>query len=61
MMNQLNGDSVLRQRRMLVRRFEDRARILIKRGFNPKDAVEVVLQETELEYRIDPGGGEGAS
>jgi hypothetical protein len=40
---------------MLVRRFEDRARILIKRGFNPKDAVEVVLQETELEYRIDPG------
>lgn len=32
----------------------DRARKLIKGGFKPKDAVEVVLQETALEYRNDP-------
>jgi hypothetical protein len=35
--------------------FADRARMLIKGGFKPKDAVEVVLQETELEHRNDPG------
>jgi len=34
--------------------FADRAWMLIKGGFKPKDAVEVVLQETELEYRNDP-------
>ncbi len=34
--------------------FADRARILIKGGYKPKDAVEVVLQETALEHRNDP-------
>lgn len=33
--------------------FADQARVLIKRGFKPKDAVEVVLQEIEFEYRND--------
>jgi hypothetical protein len=33
----------------------DRARMLIKGGFKPKDAVEVVLQEIEFEYRSEPG------
>ena len=33
--------------------FAQRARILIKRGYKPKDAVELILQETELEYRND--------
>ena len=47
---------------MLVRRFEDRARILIKGRFTPKDALEVVLQETELENTARTrDGGEGAS
>jgi hypothetical protein len=32
----------------------DRARRLIKGGYKPKDAVEVVLQETALEHRNDP-------
>ena len=34
--------------------FADRARMLIKGGVKPKDAVEVVLQETELEHRNNP-------
>jgi hypothetical protein len=34
--------------------FADRARVLITGGHKPKDAVEVVLQETALEYRNDP-------
>jgi hypothetical protein len=31
--------------------FADRARALIKKGFKPKDAVEVILQEVEFEHR----------
>jgi hypothetical protein len=34
--------------------FEGRARILIKRGYKPKDAVELLLEETALESRNDP-------
>jgi hypothetical protein len=33
--------------------FADRARLLIAEGYKPKDAVEIVLQETALEYRND--------
>lgn len=32
----------------------ERARKLVMRGFKPKDAVEVSLQEIELEFRSDP-------
>jgi len=32
----------------------DRARTMIRTGYKPKDAVELVLQETALEYRNDP-------
>ena len=34
--------------------FAGRARILIKRGYKPKDAVELLLEETALECRDDP-------
>jgi hypothetical protein len=34
--------------------FAQRAGMLIKRGYKPKDAVELILQETEIEYRNDP-------
>jgi len=34
--------------------FADRARMLIKRGYTPKVAVELVLQETEVEHGNDP-------
>jgi hypothetical protein len=33
--------------------FAERARKLIMRGFKPKDAVEIVLQEITLEHRND--------
>ncbi len=33
---------------------EDRCRALIKRGYKPKVAVELVLQETEIEHGRDP-------
>jgi hypothetical protein len=35
--------------------FADRARRLIKGGYKPKDAVEVVLQEIALEHRNETG------
>jgi hypothetical protein len=34
--------------------FIERARTLIKRGYKPKVAVELVLQETEIEHGNDP-------
>jgi hypothetical protein len=34
--------------------FSTRARKLISRGYKPKDAVELVLQEIMLEYRNEP-------
>jgi hypothetical protein len=34
--------------------FSQRARKLIVRGFKPKDAVEITLQELTLEFRSDP-------
>jgi hypothetical protein len=34
--------------------FAERARALIKRGYTPKVAVELVLQETEVEHGNDP-------
>ena len=34
--------------------FADRARVLIKRGYTPKVAVELVLHETEIEHGNDP-------
>ncbi len=34
--------------------FEDRARTLIKRGYTPKVAVELVLHELEIEHRDNP-------
>jgi hypothetical protein len=36
--------------------FAARARLLIKRGYKPKVAVELVLQEKELECLNDPAG-----
>jgi hypothetical protein len=33
--------------------FAERARKLVMRGFKPKDAVEIILQEITLEYRND--------
>jgi hypothetical protein len=39
----------------------ERARMLIKRGYRPKVAVELVLHESEIEHRNDPKiMGEGA-
>ena len=34
--------------------FAERARVLIKRGYRPKVAVELILQETEIEHRNNP-------
>jgi len=34
--------------------FAERTRMLIMRGYKPKDAVELVLRETELEHGKDP-------
>jgi hypothetical protein len=34
--------------------FADRARMLIKRGYTPKVAVELALHETEIEHGSDP-------
>jgi len=34
--------------------FAERARKLISRGYKPKDAVELVIQETALEHRNEP-------
>jgi hypothetical protein len=34
--------------------FAERARMLIVRGYKPKDAVEVILQETEIEQGNNP-------
>jgi uncharacterized protein YoaH (UPF0181 family) len=34
--------------------FSERARNLVMRGFKPKDAVDLVLQELRLEFRHDP-------
>jgi hypothetical protein len=34
--------------------FAERARTLVKRGYTPKVAVELVLQETEAEHGSDP-------
>ena len=34
--------------------FAERARLLIKRGYKPKVAVELVLHETEIEHRNNP-------
>jgi hypothetical protein len=34
--------------------FEERARMLIKRGYRPKVVVELVLQEVEITYGNDP-------
>src|SRR5262249_19501424 len=36
-----------------VESFADRARKLVTRGFKPKDAAEITLQELTLEYRND--------
>jgi len=40
--------------------FADRARKLIKAGYKPKDAVELVTQEIVLEHRDDPAAVEQA-
>jgi hypothetical protein len=34
--------------------FAERARVLIRKGYTPKVAVELVLQETEVEHGNDP-------
>ena len=34
--------------------FQDRVRKFISKGYKPKDAVELVLQEISLEYRHEP-------
>ena len=40
--------------------FAERARKLVVRGFKPKDAVDVTLQEVLLEHRNDPAIAEQA-
>ncbi|MGA7907059.1 MAG: hypothetical protein WCA16_06585 [Candidatus Sulfotelmatobacter sp.] len=40
--------------------FAERAQILIKRGYRPKVAVELILQEKELEHGNDAAGMEKA-
>jgi hypothetical protein len=40
--------------------FADRARRLIKAGYKPKDAVEVVMQDIILEHGHEPGAREKA-
>jgi len=37
-----------------VESFSDRARRLVTRGFKPKDAADIILQEITLEHRSDP-------
>ncbi|HZQ69007.1 MAG TPA: hypothetical protein VFA68_10865 [Terriglobales bacterium] len=37
-----------------IESFTDRARRLVTRGFKPKDAADIVLQEIMLEHRNDP-------
>jgi hypothetical protein len=43
-----------------VESFADRARRLVSRGFKPKDAADIVLQEIMLEHRNDPTVAEKA-
>jgi len=40
--------------------FEDRAKKLVKAGYKPKDAVELLTQEIVLEHRNDPDAIEKA-
>jgi hypothetical protein len=42
------------KRSVVATAFAERARVLIKRGYTPKVAVELVLQETEVEHGNDP-------
>jgi predicted ATPase len=42
------------ERRQADTDLEERCRALIKRGYKPKVAVELVLQETEIEHGHDP-------
>ena len=44
----------LEAKRNIDSAFTERARTLIKRGYKPKVAVELVLQETEIEHGNDP-------
>ena len=37
-----------------IENFSDRARRLVTRGFKPKDAADITLQEIMLEHRNDP-------
>ena len=50
---QVAGSSVVNQEinQYADTAFAERARVLIKRGFTPKVAVELVLHETEIEHR----------
>ena len=41
-------------KRNVEQTFGERARMLIMRGYRPKDAVELVLHETEIEHGKDP-------
>lgn len=43
-----------------VENFSDRARRLVTRGFKPKDAADIILQEIMLEHRNDPAISERA-
>ena len=43
-----------------VENFSDRARRLVTRGFKPKDAADIILQEIMLEHRNDPATSERA-
>jgi hypothetical protein len=40
--------------------FAERARKLVVRGFKPKDAAEITIQEILLEHRNEPGAAERA-
>ena len=51
---------VARARTADVESFAERARKLVLRGFKPKDAADIVLQEIVLERRNEPGMAERA-
>jgi hypothetical protein len=46
--------AILEAKRDSNNAFAERARTLIKRGYKPKVAVELALQETEIEHGNDP-------
>jgi hypothetical protein len=57
--SQVRGGTGLSEKKLEIKPdanlfFAERARMLIKRGYKAKDAVELILQETEIEHRNEP-------